>query len=428
MFGKAALIAVLGLGVIFGTVMKRFTGMNNRAVDDMVYYHDVTKSHNLATVGANIGLSKLYQDTTLRGTLSSQSFTSGNFVGGSFIVTAESTSTTMLRLRSVSTFQSWRDTVEVYFDRRPFQSFSMFAWMTNDEGGVYWITKDTVFGRVHSNGQLNVSGSPVFTGKVTTHKTISPKPGTSTSNGIYKQGYETGVASIAFPTDLSNLMNASTSGGRKYTQTVYVTLDGKSGASGDGKVYVRKTSYTGTIIDSISMSDASFNGVIYGTSNIYVKGTVDGRLSVASDADIHIVDNVKYEKSPLTGTTDDMLGLVAENNIIVDQKKLPGGTTEFTNVEINGAIFSRNGSFTAENYSSRPVDGTLTLVGSVVQNLRGPVGTFSGSTLQSGFSKRYYYDPRYNDPNVRPPFFPGFYKLTMTIKNWWENVRIPKDI
>ena len=91
-------------------------------------------------------------------------------------------------------------------------------------------------------------------------------------------------------------------------------------------------------------------------------------------------------------------------------------------------MFARSGSFEAQNYSTRPVSGTLSLVGSIVQNVRGAVGTFSGSVILSGFSKRYRYDTRYADPNVRPPYFPGFYTLTMTIKNWWENIRIPQNI
>ncbi len=64
------------------------------------------------------------------------------------------------------------------------------------------------------------------------------------------------------------------------------------------------------------------------------------------------------------------------------------------------AIFARSRSFTAENYSSRGLSGTLQVVGSIVQNDRGAVGQFSGSTLLSGFYKRYRYDPRLEDPCI----------------------------
>jgi hypothetical protein len=421
MFGKGALILVVGIGVIFGIFSKRLARLNNDAIENMAYYHDVNKSHTLASVGANIGVSKVYQDSTVRGVVSTQTFTSGIFTGGSFTSRVESTASTIIRMRSVSTFKSYSDTVEVYFDRSKFQSFSMFAWMTNDEGGVYWITRDTVWGRVHSNGQINISGSPTFIDKVTTSKAISPKPGTGTSLANYKKGYETGVGQILFPTDISELVNASTSGGKKYTYAnTWITLSAGTSADGNGKAYIR-TSAGGSIVDSVILGDPSFNGVIYGTNNVHVQGTLDGRLSIGAGNNITVEDNVVYEQNPLNGSSNDMLGLVADQSVIVADN-----TANRSDCEIDASIFCRTGSYSAENYSSRPVSGTLKIIGGVIQNTRGAVGTFSGSTLVSGFSKRYYFDPRLGDPNVRPPFFPGFYKKTLAIKNWWENVRIPK--
>jgi hypothetical protein len=103
-------------------------------------------------------------------------------------------------------------------------------------------------------------------------------------------------------------------------------------------------------------------------------------------------------------------------------------TANKTNVEIDASIFARTGSFTAENYSSGSTRGLLKLEGSIVQNARGAVGTFNSgtTTLKTGYSKRYRYDDRLSDPTFRPPYYPGFYKATYAIANWWENVRIPK--
>ena len=177
----------------------------------------------------------------------------------------------------------------------------------------------------------------------------------------------------------------------------------------------------GTLIDSISLSDPGFNGTILGTGKVSIRGTLDGKLSIGSLTDIVVTDDILYEQNPLSGTSDDMLGLVAEQNVIVADN-----AANNTNVEINASIFARTGSFTAEHYNSRPVSGTLKVIGAIIQNARGAVGTFSGSTINSGFSKRYNYDPRLADPSVRPPFFPGFYRKTFAIANWWENVRIPQ--
>jgi hypothetical protein len=300
----------------------------------------------------------------------------------------------------------------------------MFSWLSNNENGVNWTSKDTVWGRVHSNSTLNISGSPVFMEKVSTTKAISPKPGTGLSKGIYKKGYETGVASVDLPPNMDSINIAATASGRKYTVPIWITLSPGTSAENDGKAYIRYTS-AGTIKDSISLGNASFNGVIYGTDSIRVKGTLDGKLTIGSLKDIYIVDDVLYEKNALTNPNcDDVLGLVANNNV-----KIPNLVPDTKNLEIDGTVFSRTGSFTAENYDTRTLanSGTLTVVGGIIQNTRGPVGTTDGSgNLATGYSKRYRYDNRLANPSFRPPFFPGYWRKTLAIKNWWENVRIPE--
>jgi hypothetical protein len=60
--------------------------------------------------------------------------------------------------------------------------------------------------------------------------------------------------------------------------------------------------------------------------------------------------------------------------------------------------------------------GSLHLLGGVIQKKRGPVGTFSGTSLVTGYNKDYKYDRRLADNP--PPFFPttGEYDL----KSWQE--------
>ncbi len=418
MVGKGALIVVIGFGLLFGIMGVRFNGMEDRAIENMAYYHDVTNAHNIATAGANAAMAIFYQNQALRGILTSQSLTIGNYKGGSFSSSIDSVPG-KLRLRSLSAYKGFADTVEVYFSTQKNNSFSLFSWLTNFENGVYWITGDTVWGRVHSNGTLNVNGRPVFMEKVTTSKAFNPKPGSLTNKAIFKKGYETGIANIPFPTDVSALVTAATTGGRSYAGNIFLTLSGGSSANGDGKVYVRSSS-GGPIIDSISLADAFFNGVVYSTGQVSVQGTLDGRLTIATATNVVVTDNILYEQNPLIGSSDDLLGIVANNNVIVADN-----LANRTNCEIDAAIFCRSGSFTAENYASRPVSGWLKIIGGIVQNTRGPVGTFSGSSIVSGFSKRYYYDDRMADNNVRPPFFPGYFTSTYSIANWWENVRIP---
>ena len=167
--------------------------------------------------------------------------------------------------------------------------------MTNLENGVFWITGDSVWGRVHSNDNLTVSGSPVYLQKVTTSKGFIPPLGKSqviggktyTNKAIFMNPPqpETGVARIDFPTDMSALAAAAASAnGRTYTTDIWVTLDGKSSAAGDGKAYIRKTQ-TGPIIDSVNLADPNFNGVIMGT------GVVERPGNAGRAADDRIVQH-----------------------------------------------------------------------------------------------------------------------------------------
>jgi hypothetical protein len=309
----------------------------------------------------------------------------------------------------------------VYFDRRRQQSFSMYAWMTDFEGNVFWVTSDTVWGRVHSNGALHVNGQPVFMGKATTSKAFDPRIGKGTNNAIFKNGYEQGVPTIDFPTDLSQIVDASKEPtGRQYPFDVYVQLDKGSSADGDGKAIVRTTSWTGAIIDTIRINDpSSFNGALYSSGTVHVKGVLDGKLTMCSQANVYVDDDVLYEQPP-SPTSNDVLGLVSENNVYVADN-----AANNSNCQIDGCIFTRTGSLIAENYNTRPVSGTLQIRGSIVQEQRGAVGTFAGSTITHGFSKRYYYDDRLSDPNFRPPYYPGFYQKTYSINNWWESFRVP---
>jgi hypothetical protein len=443
MTGRASLILILGFSLLMGYLLQNLNNAGSLAAGNMSTYNGMNASHNLALAGANVGLTKLYRDTTWgsSGTGSvTQSFASGPFLG-TFTVSAFRAGL-WKTVQSVSAYPAggttYRDTIQVSLSNNITNTFTLFAWMTNLENGVFWITGDSVWGRVHSNDNLTVSGSPVFLQKVTTAKGFIPPVGKTQNIGgtnytnkaifINPPQPETGVPKITLPTDLTALATAAASpNGKKYTGDIWITLDGKSPTvSGDGLAYIRATK-TGSIIDSIRLSDPNFNGVIQATGVANVQGTLDGSLTIASYStpsattnNVVVQGDILYEKSPLNGTSDDVLGLVANNNVIVADNVPAGG-----NREIDASIFARNGSFTAENYSTRVLSNELKVLGSIVQNSRGAVGTFSGgSSLQHGFYKRYRYDARLADPSFRPPFYPGWVSTTYAILNWWESYRI----
>ena len=421
MGGKSGLLIVIACGLLLGGVALNLNRFATQSVGNMGMYNDVTTSHALAVSGINVALAKFYQDTTWRGTIG-QTLAGAPF-WGSFTAQAMDLNPDNLLVRSVSSYRSSKgevlhDTVEVYFKRRRLNSFSLFSWMTDFEGNNTWATGDTIWGRMHSNGNIHINGRPVFMGKATAAKGFDPKPGVGVNKAIFKNGYETGVASIDLPTDLSDIIFASTTGGKRYPGDIWLTLEPGTTANNDGRVIVR-SSKTGPVIDTVGLGVWGFNGVILGEGRVNVQGTLDGILSVASLSDVYIQNDILYERDPRAGTSDDLLGLVAEANVVI-----ANNTENNKDCVIQACIFARSGSFSAESHGTRGPSGKLEVFGSIVQHERGFVASYSGSSVNSGFLKKYMYDNRLANPAVRPPYYAGFYVKTLAIANWWESYRI----
>ena len=95
-----------------------------------------------------------------------------------------------------------------------------------------------------------------------------------------------------------------------------------------------------------------------------------------------------------------MLGIIAKNEIYVTNN-----SANNSSIDIHGSLYSESKGFGAENYDTRPVSGSINLLGGIVQNTRQAVGTFSSGVINHGFSKRYRYDERLMFSS--PPMYPG---------------------
>jgi cytoskeletal protein CcmA (bactofilin family) len=435
MGGKALLLVTIGFAFILGLVAVNLTEKATQSIGNMSFYAAATESHNLTITGANVGLARLYQDTSWSGSIT-QSFpgTGGENEGqmgnlsGSFTATLTRPGATTALLRSVSTYQTHsnktlNDTVEVFFDTKRYNSFTLYAWMTDFEGNHFWISGDTIWGRAHTNGRFHINGRPVFMDKVTTAKGFDPKPGTGTNDAEFRNGYETGTASIDFPNNFQELIDATDPSlggtGRFFNTDIWVSLSGGSSASNDGWAYIRLAN-GGPVVDSIQLNGSGFNGALVGAHQVHVEGTLDGALTVGSLEDIRIENDVIYENRDYANS-DDVLGMVSQGDIIVANT-----TPNQNDCRIDGSVFCLTGSFEVEDYNHGSPRGALRLAGSIVQDDRGNLASYSGGELRSGYYKRFYYDERLADTNFRPPFFPGYWVRTFAIVNWWENVRIPE--
>ena len=146
------------------------------------------------------------------------------------------------------------------------------------------------------------------------------------------------------------------------------------------------------------------NGVIYVQGLAQVEGKVKGQVTIGSNGDIRIMDNIIYNTDPrIDPTSTDLLGLVSDQNVIMWNSTANLDTADET---VMAAIMALNTSWTAQNYNSGSPRGKLIVYGGIIQKQRGAVGTFNSSTgaIVTGYEKAYSYDPRLMDNP--PPAFP----------------------
>ena len=181
-----------------------------------------------------------------------------------------------------------------------------------------------------------------------------------------------------------------------------------------------------------------YDPTTYGCKNgdVFIKGTLKGRLTIAADNNIDVIGNVTYS----TGTGgNDLLGLIANNYVEIYHPidddgssapssdrdgnsvngyynlDLPGATTAFHNPTIQAAILSVAHSFRVQNYKYGEDNlGSITINGAIAQKYRGIVGTIN----TSGYGKNYNYDTRLKYQS--PPHFLTPIAAAWQIVTWVE--------
>jgi hypothetical protein len=313
-------------------------------------------------------------------------------------------------------------------------SFALYAMFTNDEtidGNPIWhITGDLIEGPLHTNGSFSIYGTPQFLGKVTSasdHMTSYPDFRVTEmsdwpvggNNPYFAEGGEMKVAPIPLPTETVDLRDLSFFGG-VYTENKTDIELGVMGTD-DGIVapgWLRHKDHSAGPDDWISVQIASLsNKVFYCNNAIYLKGILDGELTISSRKSIRIKDDVTYFASDAQGTPlpgcDDLLGLVAERNIV-----FLDNSANRNDLIVNGVLMALNTSIKVQNYDEGSPRGILTIWGGLIQKDRGPVGMFQGGSVVHGYLKNYHYDPRVTART--PPFFPqtGIYEEMAWEETW----------
>ncbi len=217
-----------------------------------------------------------------------------------------------------------------------------------------------------------------------------------------------------------------------------------------------------------------------GLANVFVAGVLKGRLTITAANDIYITGHdpcdwskptgnnwfvepagVTYQETGfeqnffdgsdewshtlVTGSYNDMLGLVAERKVQILHYRWP---SNFNNprysyrdfnysltaspdyywnisddlapndIHIYAALYAASQTFGFEEYNQGRAKGDIILYGSITQQYRGPVGTFTGSSQSTGYIKKYSHDPRMMVD--APPYYPNPSDIGWLSARWNE--------
>ncbi len=315
--------------------------------------------------------------------------------------------------------------------------------------------------------------NPIFEDQVTSvgdYITYSPNnPSTEAQFAkIYKggsRGYELGVDEIPLPgsSDMQKTAAWGPNGSFPGTNGVYTPAGGGIYIRGDSAVVmqvdgqgrqqfrVTQGSTTTTItVDKVNnvmyrqvnsgattTIAGSGNGVLYSTGHITsLSGTIADNVVSGSPAGVThrsaytIATDVNGGKNITVTNTikhrtayDPLLNPNASSNLYSGTMGLIGRNVtvasgaprnmEIAAVILAGSSSTSDGSFGVADYDSKTPTGTLKVLGGIIQKARGAVGTLSGSSIATGYTKDYWYDARMADNP--PPFFPttgGYDKIS----------------
>jgi hypothetical protein len=408
MSGKATLLLIVGFSLIFLVVSRNFGDVSNRAVDNFINYHQETVAHDIAVSGANIAANQIFIDPTWVDGYSNLPFQNGTM---NISVQVLDPYKNIRQITTQGTVQGHTSTVKITLAP---SKFSKFAYYSVSEGGtIWWTGSDTVWGPFHTQDYMRVHQHPVYYGKATTKRSLIYYTNEKTDKPYFFGGYEQGV-DLPLPTNaVDDMEPTADDNGLKFNghDTVYITFDQDS----------LKYRYSYKDKDLVLyLPSAAPNGLIFAKDCVVrLKGTVKGQYTLgcssnmsAGKGTIYLDNDIVFDKDPrIYPTSDDLLGICAENNVYITDN-IPNRS----DINIHGSIYCEKGGFGAQNYDTRPKSGNINLLGGIIQNTRKAVGTFGTSGIKTGFAKRYKYDDRLMVAS--PPFFPG--TGGFEIVSWYE--------
>jgi len=410
MGGKAAIFMVLGFSLIFLVMQQSFGSMSTKALENVIDYYARTNAHQIAVSGANMALNEIFIDNDWEEGFDNVSMNSG------ILNVSVGNSGSLKQIISEGKFNGEIDSVIIKLQP---SNFAKFAWYAGNMSSKQFITGDTVWGPFHTQSKLNIGGDPVFMGKVSTLKGLSPGVHQLAAHGYdpkFYGGYETGV-DIPIPTNYqfteqkSDAQDGVTNhGGASYFENTDVWMLMNS----DGTVTYRTGtgSDTSTYSAPVTQSLSSFapNGVVYvEKGNMYVSGKVNGQVTLvagessgAGHGNVYLEDDLTYVDDPMVwnasdgkyepnNSSTDMLGILASNNVIVANND---HNNHDKDIHVDGAIFCAQGGFQLED-KTIPPSGTVYLRGSMIAAKEEMLAQTDGSGhIKNGYKRNVIFDER----------------------------------
>ncbi len=402
--GVALILTFLTMTLLL-IFLAAFVGMsiNQNIISDI--FRKRTKAFYLAEAGLDHGVNWLRSQASppvgdvtnpWGGTQSLAGGTYTVFIDDLGLVGGAGSSIRRYKLTSTGTFGSMNRILSNFVQ---VDNYARYLWFTNkelfDDIPVWFGNNDVLNGPTFTNGHFNIYRNPTFGSEVRSvddyitfynnnpNNHVNLQQTTNPPHDLpdFQQGMQFGAESSTMPSQALGLRSAASGGGLSLSGNTIVTLQ----ADGTMRVTNSKKKWTNK-----SMALPANGALFVNKGTLTISGTLDGRLTAGASDDVIIPSNIIYKDNPRTNpNSNDTLGLIGEKDIVIDDDAS-------TNLEIDACIMAMGTSFMVENWQTIAAKGTLTVYGGIIQDERGPVGTFNSQTGQkiSGYSKDYLYDTR----------------------------------
>lgn len=298
-----------------------------------------------------------------------------------------------------------------------------------EQGGCYYVGPTTI--TLNGNQMTVSSPGTTSTGtgdspfKFGSNASTCPTNGTGPLpvNGVvFVNGGNNNTVSTANANPFDGYQKSYSCGTRKNPKTCYTTVDAQTSTGGCSGCYYGQTTTPDFEGDAFVSGSLSGQLTIGANNNVII----DGPLTYA-DCAWSSQSNCYYNDSTSSSATNDVLGLIAYQYVEVnhpvdsygnilpacsstslarplcDPSTSGGNPAGGQGLEIDASLLGLQNSFIVNNYGSGSSEGTLTMYGSIQQDARGAVGKFLGSSITSGYSKKYLWDSRL--PLYSPPYY-----------------------